>query len=188
MANNNTLNIIMRSELKKRPCAKLRQEGMIPAVVYGGKEQLCIAVEDREFEGKYHKASSNIVITLMLDGKEVCDVLIKDYQDDIITGKIQHIDFLELDNSKIIKAKLPLCLEGAAAGVKAGGKLVQTVKTIEIECLPKDLPEKIYTNIDALGLGDAAKAAEIPAVEGVKFLIDPESVIAHVAYPKGKKA
>lgn len=184
----NTLNIVMRTELKKRPCAKLRQEGMIPAVVYGGKEQLCIAVEDREFERKFHKASENIVITLLQDGKELCDVIIKDYQDDILSGKIQHIDFLELAKDKIIKARVPLCLDGAPAGVKAGGKLVQTVKIVEIECLPKDLPEKIFINIDSLGLGQAAKAGEIPAVEGIKFLIDPESIIAHVAYPKGMKA
>lgn len=180
----NTLNITLRTELKKRPSAKLRQEGMIPAVVYGSKEPMSIAVNEREFEKKFHRISENVIITLMLDGSEKCDVLIKDYQDDIITGKIRHLDFFEVEKNKTLKANIPVRLEGAPVGVKAGGVLEQFVHTIEVECLPRDIPGEIVINVDDLDINQAIYVKDIPELKGVKFLIPDDSIVAHVVHVK----
>ena len=97
MADKNTLDITLRTEFGKRANYKLRKAGKIPAVVYGGKEQRYVAIDDREFEKKYHRAPESLIISLMLNGEEQCEVLIKDYQDDILTGKYKVIDQQKAD-------------------------------------------------------------------------------------------
>ncbi|MCQ2604754.1 MAG: 50S ribosomal protein L25 [Spirochaetia bacterium] len=186
MENKNTLNISLRTELKSRPSYKLRKAGKIPAVVYGVKEPICITVDEKEFETKYHKMSENIIIALLLNGEEKCHVLIKDYQDDILTGKIQHIDFYEVDIAKELKANIPVRVVGAPVGVKAGGIMEQLVHVMEVECLPKDIPEQIIVNVDKLDINEAVHVSEIPAIAGVKFCLPGDSVVVHITHLKAE--
>ena len=184
MADKNTLDITLRTEFGKRANYKLRKEGKIPAVVYGGKEQRYVAVADREFEKKYHKAPESLIISLMLDGKEQCEVLIKDYQDDILTGKMQHIDFYEITRGVLLKTSIPLYLEGVPAGVKAGGVLEQIVHNIEVECFPRHIPEKITIDVSALDINQALYVKDIPANPDVKLLLDADEILCHVTHVK----
>ena len=184
MAVKNTLDITLRTEFGKRANYKLRKEGKIPAVVYGGKEQRYVAIDDREFEKKYHRAPESLIISLMLNGEEQCEVLIKDYQDDILTGKMQHIDFFEITRGVLLKTSIPVYLEGVPAGVKAGGVLEQIVHNIEVECLPRNIPEKIAIDVSGLDMNQALYVKDIPANPDVKLLLDPEEIICHVTHVK----
>ena len=188
MADKNTLDITLRTEFGKRANYKLRKAGKIPAVVYGGKEQRYVAVDDREFEKKYHKAPESLIISLMLDGQEQCEVLIKDYQDDILTGKIQHIDFFEITRGVLLKTSIPVYLEGVPVGVKAGGVLEQIVHNIEVECLPRNIPEKITIDVSGLDMNQALYIKDIPANPDVKLLLDPEEIVCHVTHVKEEAA
>lgn len=188
MADKNTLDITLRTEFGKRANYKLRKSGKIPAVVYGGKEQRYVAVDDREFEKKYHKAPESLIISLMLDGQEQCEVLIKDYQDDILTGKMQHIDFFEITRGVLLKTSIPVYLEGVPVGVKAGGVLEQIVHNIEVECLPRNIPEKIAIDVSALDMNQALHVKDIPVNPDVKLLLDPEEIVCHVTHVKEEPA
>jgi len=184
MADKNTLNVTLRTELTKKANYLLRKEGKIPAVVYGGKEVRYVVVDNREFEKKYHKAPESMIISLMLDGQELCEVLIKDYQDDILTGMMQHIDFYEITRGVLLKTMIPVHMEGTPVGVKAGGVLEQIVHQIEVECFPRHIPEKIVVDVSALDMNDAVYAKDLPVNPDVKYLIDAEEIICHVTHIK----
>ena len=188
MADKNTLDITLRTEFGKRANYKLRKAGKIPAVVYGGKEQRYVAVDDREFEKKYHKAPESLIISLMLNGEEQCEVLIKDYQDDILTGKMQHIDFFEITRGVLLKTSIPVYLEGVPVGVKAGGVLEQIVHNIEVECLPRNIPEKIAVDVSGLDMNQALYVKDIPVNPDVKLMLDPEEIVCHVTHVKEEAA
>ena len=180
----NTLTVKSRKELKKTVTKRLRKEGQIPAVVYGHKEPISISVNEREFNKKFHSVSENTIITLIEDGKEIADVLVKDYQEDITKEQILHLDFYEVERGKILKTKVPVAIEGTSEGVKLGGVLEQMMHEVNVECLPKDIPAKIIVNIDKLGIGDAIHISEIETVNGVKFLEADDQIVVHVIHTR----
>ena len=180
----NTLTVQRRVELKKTVTKRLRKEGQIPAVVYGHKEPISISVNEREFNKKFHSVSENTIITLIEDGKEIADVLVKDYQEDITREQIMHLDFYEVEKGKKLKARIPVAVEGSSAGVKLGGVLEQLLLEINVECLPKDIPAKIAVNVESLDIGDAIHISDIEAIEGVKFLESDDQIVVHVVHTR----
>ena len=180
----NTLTVQKRDELKKTVTKRLRKEGQIPAVVYGHKEPISISVNEREFNKKFHSVSENTIITLILDDKEIADVLVKDYQEDITREQILHLDFFEVERGKKLKTKVPIHVEGSSVGVKLGGVLEQLLNEMNVECLPKDIPSNIILNVDSLNIGDAIHVSEITAIDGVKFLEADEQIVVHVVHTK----
>ena len=180
----NTLTVKRRDELKKTVTKRLRKEGQIPAVVYGHKEPISISVNEREFNKKFHSVSENTIITLIEDGKEIADVLVKDYQEDITREQILHLDFFEVEKGKKLKTKVPIHVEGSSVGVKLGGVLEQLLHEMNVECLPKDIPSKIVINVDALDIGDAIHVSDVAEVKGVKFLEVDEQIVVHVVHTK----
>ncbi len=180
----NNLAVEARTELKKTANKNLRKQGNIPAVVYGNGSPKHIIVSEREFEKKFHKVSENTIITLIENSKEICDVLLKDYQEDIRTQRITHIDFFEVARDKKLKTRVPVVVTGNSIGVKAGGIMEQLVHDLEVECLPKDIPEKIILSIDNLDIGNSIHLKDIAPIKGVKFLGQDDSVIVHVIHVK----
>ncbi len=180
----NTLAVKSRKELKKTVTRRLRNEGQIPAVVYGHNEPISISVSEREFEKKFHSISENTIITLIEDGKEIADVLVKDYQEDITREKITHLDFFEVERGKKLKTKIPVVIEGSCVGVKVGGLLEQLTHELEVECLPKDIPHSIVVDVTSLNLGETIHLRDIVPAEGVKFLAADDQVIVHVVHAK----
>ena len=125
---------------KKGPAKQLRKEGKIPAVVYGHAAPLHISVDAREFSKKFRVVTENTIIILDMGGKQT-EVLVKDLQEDIITETVKHIDFYEIEKGKVLKTHVPVHLVGNPIGVKEGGLLEHKIDQLEVECLPKDLPE-----------------------------------------------
>ncbi|MDC7242069.1 MAG: 50S ribosomal protein L25 [Spirochaetales bacterium] len=178
-----TLSVVERTEFKKGPAKKLRSEGFIPAVVYGHTDPLHIAVNANEFAKKFKVVTENTVIVLEL-GKETREVLVKAIDEDIVTDTVKHIDFYEFERGKALKTHVPVHLVGNAIGAKEGGTLEHMLHEFEIECLPKDLPEAIEVNIDALGMGESIHIGDITVAEGIKVLHPEDQTVVVVSAPK----
>ncbi len=178
-----TLSVVERKEFKKGPAKQLRKEGMIPAVIYGHTDPVHISVNAREFGKKFKVVTENTIISLDMGGKNI-EVLVKDLQEDIITETIKHIDFYEIEKGKALKTHVPVHLKGNAVGVKEGGLLEQKMDQLEVECLPKDLPEEIAIDISGLGMGESIHIKDISLPAGVKVLDGEERTIVVVTAPK----
>jgi len=174
-----TLAFQERKELKKSASRRLRVSGMIPAVVYGQSGAVPIAVNAHEFTLRFAEFGENTVIKLE-NGKTTYEVLVKDYQDDILSGKIQHVDFYHVSATKTLHAKVPVRLEGTALGVRNGGLLEQVSHEIEVECLAKDIPHDVRIDVSALDLNAGFYVRDLKLPSGVKILTNPDTVLAHV--------
>jgi large subunit ribosomal protein L25 len=182
-----TLNVEVRDKLRKSEMKKLRASGRIPAVVYGNSEPVAISFSEREFSKEFHAINEHTIITLNA-GKKSYDCLVKDFQDDILTGKLQHMDFYEIKKGKLLKTNIPVHTAGTAPGVREGGLLEIALHELEVECLPKDIPSEILVDVGSLSLGDSIHVSEITAPEGVKFLSNPEQVVVQVSHTSKAEA
>ncbi|MBB6479020.1 50S ribosomal protein L25 [Spirochaeta isovalerica] len=182
-----TLSVELRNEFGKGPAGRMRSEGKIPAVIYGAHDNRNITVNEREFTKKFKTISENTIITLDF-GKDSCEVLIKDFQEDIVRSRIDHLDFYEIEKGKKLKTHVPVVLTGNSPGVKEGGILVQKISEVEVECLPKDLPEQIEVNLDGLDVGHSIHVGDIAGISGVTIMASENQTIVVVNHPKGTTA
>jgi large subunit ribosomal protein L25 len=172
-----------RKPMNKGENRRLRNMGKIPAIVYGSHEPKCVAIDDHEFRSNFKTMSESTIIELK-QGSDTLQVLIKDYQKDIVSGQIRHIDFYEIEKGKALKTNISLRFEGSPVGVREGGILEHKREEVEVECLPKDLPPEIIVDISALAIGDSIHVSELPELEGVKILTSEESTVAVVTHAK----
>lgn len=179
-----TLNVQARDSQSSRANRRLRREGRVPAVIYGGDgEPLHVSVDAREF--RHAILAAGAVLDLALDGQST-PAMVKEMQRHPVRGEAWHIDFLRVDLTKTIQSMLTLELTGAedAPGHTAGGVLEQQARELNIEALPGDIPEAITHDVSALELGATVTLADLQAPKGVVFLDDPETVIASMNLPK----
>lgn len=181
-----TLAILLKSKNTKRENRQLRREGKIPAVIYGKTESQGIIIDEHEFNAKFPVISESIIINLKGDSS-VHDVLIKDYQENIITGRVQHIDFYEIERGKILRTNAPVHLKGSSIGVLEGGVLETLIHELEVECLPKDLPEEILVDISALNVGDSIHVRDIEPPEGVRIITSQDQVLCIVEHRRAEE-
>jgi len=174
-----TLAFQERKELKKSASRRLRVSGMIPAVVYGQSGAVPISVDAHEFTLRFASFGENTVIKLQ-NGKTVYEVLVKDYQDDVLSGQIQHIDFYHVSATKTLHAKVPVHLAGTSLGVRNGGLMEQVSHEIEVECLAKDIPHEVKVDVSKLDINDSFYVRDLAVIAGVKVLTNPGTVLAHV--------
>jgi len=178
-----TLTVVRREQTKKQAARALRRAGKIPAVVYGHNAPQAIAVDEQEFSTKFSRVSENTIIKLKL-GEDSHDVLIRDFQENIINGKILHIDFYEIEKGKLLRTRVPLQLEGTAIGVREGGLLEAFVHEIEVECLPKDLPDKFVFDISALELSHSVHVSDLDVPADVKVLNSEDQVVCTIVHKR----
>lgn len=178
-----TLNAAARVGLKKGASGRLRRSGKIPAILYGHSGTSPIAIDAREFSHKFKHVSENTIINLQV-GDKAYDVLVKDYQEDILKGNITHIDFYEIERGKVLRTNIPIHIVGAPVGVREGGVLETMLYSIEVECLPKDIPENIEIDVGALDIGGSIHVGDIKPPENVKFLVPEDYVIVAVIAPR----
>lgn len=182
-----TLAFQERSATKKSAARRLRESGQIPAVVYGQNGAVPISVEAHEFTLRFADFGENTVIKLQ-NGKTVYEVLVKDYQDNVLTGQIQHIDFYHVSATKALHAKVPVHLFGTAIGVRNGGLMEQVSHEIEVECLAKDIPHEVRIDVSALEMNQSVYVRDLKLAEGVRVLTNGEAVLAHVISTRGLDA
>ena len=171
-----------RANVGKKDAAQLRRNGQVPCVLYGSGEQTHFSVENVSLE-KLIFSPEVYQFELEVDGKKA-NAVVRELQQHPLTGKIQHVDFLELDENKPVRVALPVRLTGSARGVMAGGKLLQSYRMLNVVGLPKDLPEAITLDISKLKIGQSirVKSVEIPGIT----ILDPQaSVVVGVRMARG---
>jgi len=178
-----TLTAHSRKAFGSADSRRQRRNGKIPAVIYGHGEPQGLLIEAHEFNTKFMKVSESTIINLKVDG-DSHDVLIRDYQEDTISGAITHVDFYEIERGKTLRTNVGLQLTGAAVGIREGGILESFVHELEVECLPKDLPEGIDLDIANLELGHSLHVRDIEAPAGVNILNSQDQVVCTVAHKK----
>lgn len=165
----------------------LRREGLIPAVVYGkAQPSFNVRLNRKEVENiLHHSAAEQILVNLTIeDTNQTLLALIQAVQHNPLTDTITHLDFHAIREDEVIHANIPLELTGESAGVKAGGLLEHLIHTLEIKCLPKDLPEVIHADVSSLELNGSLHIREIAFPEGVKPVANGEIIVAMVSEPK----
>ncbi len=166
----------------------LRKKGFIPAVYYGKKTaSTSISVPYTEFKKVFEKAGESTVVTLKTPGGDV-DTLIHDIDFDPITGNPRHADFYAFEKGQTMQVSVPLEFIGEAPAIKAGFLVVKVMHEVNVEAEPANLPSNLTVDISHLAeVGNTVTIKDIPEVKGVKFLDNPEDVVASVQAPKEEK-
>ena len=126
-----TLTANLREKKSKGATGRLRRSGKIPAVIYGHTDPQSIYVDAHEFSIKFHDVSESTIIKLLIDEKSH-EVLIRDFQESILTGDIRHLDFYEIEKGKLLKTNVAVYLIGTAIGMREGGLLETFVHEVEV--------------------------------------------------------
>jgi large subunit ribosomal protein L25 len=161
-------------------------KGQIPAVIYGsGKQSLPLTVDPAVLSEILHSDSGhNTIFSLNVDGKKSTDVMVKDYQLDPVKGNLIHADFIHIAMDQVLQLSVDVETVGEAAGVKTEGGIMDVVsRSIEVECLPADIPESITVDVSSLGINDYFRVKDLPQDPRVKILTEPEVVIVTIIPP-----
>ncbi len=170
---------------------KIRNQGLIPAILYGRKvKNLLLSVKEHDFEEIYKEAGESTLVKLNLASDEKKDrvILIHDITRDVVSNKIIHIDFYQVKMDEPITAEIPLVFTGKSLAIeREDGVLIKSIQAVEIKALPQDLPHDIEVDISSLKTFDDniyIKDLKIP--DKVEITIDPEEVIASIIPPRTK--
>ena len=137
-----------------------------------------------------HGAGENAIFLLKLAGPDQSrHAMIRDLQRDPVSRKPLHIDFVRVMMDTKIRVKVGIEVVGTAKGVKTEGGILDFVtREVEIECLPGNIPAHLPIDVSELSIGDALRISQVPAIEGVTVVDDPEKVLVHVTHPTAEKA
>jgi len=167
---------------------KIRRSGRIPAVLYGRSgKAISIDLDALEFSNGIKNISESTIVKVQVDGKSY-DAFVKDTQRNIVDGNILHVDFYEVESGIALRARVSITLKGNAIGVREGGVLEFPLHEIEVECLPKDLPERIEIDISTLGLNQSIHVRDIPLADTIRLISASDQVVALVKYAKEQAA
>ena len=173
----------VRTTRGKNEAHRTRHAGQIPAVVYGAyQDPVSIAVNPREIVRIIKSSTgSNTIFNLQINGGEGTPVMVVDQQIDPVRGTLLHADFKRIDLTKRLRVVVPVHTQGEPKGVKQQGGLLEIVtRSVEIECLPDDIPEHYTIDVTELMLGQNRRANDISLGGSVKLVSSPDTVIAHV--------
>ncbi len=180
-----TIKAEKRDAFGKNASRRLRRHGRIPAVLYGeGTDNMPLILDKKDVIMILKSDSGeNTIFKVAFDSKAK-DAMFKDLQIDPGTDELIHADLIHISMDKPIRINVPLELQGEAVGVKTEGGFVDFMtREVEIECLPKDIPEQIMVDISGLHLHQSLKVSDIVPPEGVKLFSDPATVIVLIAVP-----
>ena len=185
-----TLEVTRREQTGKEVAKKLRRDGKIPAVVYGGhKEPVAITVDRKsvsELVTKSEHGVRSVFLLKMAGSDQQRHAMIKEITIDPISRKMKHIDFVRVVMDELIKVTVPVHINGTAIGVKEGGLLDWQVRELHIETLPTSIPDTIEVDVTALGSHDYLRVKDIKLPEGARLLDDPERVVVGVTHAKAE--
>jgi len=175
-----------RTEQGTGAVRRLRRTGMIPGSVMkmkkGGTELIKLPEHDFMMAMR-GRTGKQVLVTLDLDGKDV-PALLREMQNDVLKGTPIHVDFSEVSLSEKVRITVPLYLVGEATGVKlGGGVLEQVLRTIDIDCLPTDIPEKFDVDVTALGLDQTLFVRDLKLGDKFTVVTRGELALATVKAP-----
>ncbi|HWJ24052.1 MAG TPA: 50S ribosomal protein L25/general stress protein Ctc [Gemmatimonadaceae bacterium] len=177
-----TLNATPRTDTGKGVARTLRRNGQVPAVIYGhAREAQPLAVSARELDRLLQNiAAESTVVELSLDGK-TSRTLIREIQRHPFKRMIMHVDFQELVAGETVIVRIPLVIVGTPEAVRSGGGVLdQTMRELEIEVDPANMPNHIDVDVSELALGHSVHVRDIKVPAGAKVLDDEDASIATV--------
>ncbi|HAR63032.1 MAG: 50S ribosomal protein L25 [Candidatus Margulisiibacteriota bacterium] len=180
------LKTLPREQFGKELTRKIRNNGMVPVVLYGkGIETKSYMVKENELIKCLNTESgTHVIFNLLIDEKKNT-AIIHEIDRHPLSRKLRHVDFLHIDMSKELETDIDVRLVGVAPGVKQGGELLQRVKKVTIKCLPDYLPKHFEVDISDLNLGGSMRISDI-VMPNIKIVRPPaETVVATVDKPKG---
>ncbi len=172
----------LRANVGKKDASSLRTAGLVPCVLYGQGQQTHFSVKQVAIE-KIVYSPDVYQVELNIDGKTAVGI-IQELQQHPTKDTIQHVDFLELNETKTIRIKLPVRLVGSSPGVMAGGKLMLVFRSLQCVGLSKDLPEAIILDISSINIGGAIRVNSIN-IPGITFLDPANAVVVSVKMARG---
>ncbi|MBV5313844.1 MAG: 50S ribosomal protein L25/general stress protein Ctc [Prolixibacteraceae bacterium] len=156
-----------REVVGKKETKRLRAEGLVPGVLYGGEAPIHFYAPEKEFKSLIYTPHVYLV-DLDIDGT-VYQSIIKDSQFHPVEEQLLHVDFLRTSEDKMVKVEIPIKVDGFAKGIRKGGKLKQNLRTLKVKAMVKHLPDFIEINVDDLDLGQSIKVASLQR-ENLEFL------------------
>ena len=182
-----TIAVEVRDDTGKGVARKLRAAGRIPAVLYGqDHEPVSLSLEPRTLDKLLHSEGLNALFDL--DGSESVKgrtVLVKAVQRHPVRGDLMHADFFEIDARKTITVSVGIHLEGTPVGVSLdGGVLDHALREVELDCLPRAIPESLVLDVSQMGLGESLHVSDIPLPDGVEMRTHDELSVVSVVAPR----
>ncbi|QBG49033.1 50S ribosomal protein L25 [Verrucomicrobia bacterium S94] len=164
---------------------RLRSEGRLPGVVYGGdKEPVSVVVDAHDLEQiLHHHSSESVMIEIDLEGEGDTRVLVKEVQHHPVTSDLVHVDMQRVVAGQTMHVDIQIELIGEAAGVKAGGTLDHVMHSIAVECLPKDIVEAIEVDVSDLEIGQNLHVSDLGIDDTFKVLVDDDAIVCGVSGP-----
>ena len=164
-----------RQEAGSKHALKLREQGRLPAIVYGHKkEPAAVSFNWHDFVEELHHGYR--LFDVDMGGKKET-LLVKALQYDHLGKDVIHADLVRVDLSEMIKISVPLELKGTAKGTHESGIIDEHLDHLEIECKVSDIPEHIMVSITEVGVGDSIRAVDVELPEGAKLITSPDALI-----------
>ena len=175
-----------RTDSGSRPPRRMRREGKVPAIVYGrGLEPFSVSVGGRDLYAALHTdAGLNAVLNVEVDGGETVLAVAREIQRHPVRGEITHLDFIKVSLDVAIEAEVGLEFTGTPLGAQEGG-IVETIENIVVvEALPGAIPSSIPLDISQLEVGDTLRIADLPAIDGVTYVDEPDRPLVTLLIPR----
>ena len=181
-----TVKGVKRELFGKNASRSLRREGKVPVILYGpNASNVPLVVFKKDIINILRsETGENTIFKISFDSGSH-DVMIKEIQKDPVTDELLHVDLILIAMDKIIRVSVPIVPVGEAVGVKAEGGFVDFVtREVEIECLPKNIPENIETDISSLHIHQSIKVADVVPPEGVEIVSDEDTILVLIEVPR----
>jgi len=171
-----------RANVGKKDAKLTRNSGQVPCVLYGSGEQTHFSVKIIDIERLIYSPEV-FQFELNIDGKKTMAV-VRELQQHPVKGNIQHVDFLQLEDSRPVRVSLPVRITGSARGVMSGGKLMQSYRNLNVIGLPGVIPDAINLDVTSLKIGQSIRVGQVK-IDGVTILDPHASVVVAVRMARG---
>jgi len=176
----------VRTGLGKKATKALRVEGKVPCVIYGGDKVVHFSSIPKAFKPLIYTPDFKLA-EITIDG-ETFQCILKDSQFHPVTDEIVHLDFLQLVPNKSIKVNIPVAFKGVSPGVKAGGKLIQKLRTIKIKTTPEKIVNKLFVDISEVTLGNSVRVRDVEVTDGMEVINPGATPVASVEVPRALRS
>lgn len=181
-----TINAEKRTATGKKANKSLRKGRIVPAVIYGGEENILFSAHENEFKNLIYTPDFKMA-EINVDGKQIKCIL-KDLQFHPVTDSLVHLDFIELVPGQKVIVEIPIKLEGTSEGEKLGGKVGQLLRKLKVKTTPDRLTESLKVDITNLDLGMAARVKDVQIPEGMEVMNNANIPVVSVEVPRALKS
>jgi len=177
------LTVERRTAHGKGAARQNRRDGLIPGVLYGPEiDPVSVAVNERTFRAAMKEAHGTSILNIQMDGKETKAVL-RELQRDPVTNRVLHVDFHAIAMNRPIHIRIPIHCVGLAKGVKVeGGIMQQTMRELDISCLPANIPDAVQVDVSELGIGESIHVKDL-SLPNVDILVEGKQTVVVISAP-----